>query len=129
MRKEGRKRKKAQSVKIKRLKKDKCKELSQDLQRLGIPEMCSIAKIGLRQLKGKNTRNEGQICYSQAPEMQQEKQKAQSNHSQYKGTVPRGTRMRSYKKGSSSKDLQTSRDGFRLLGKNDKEEGRPKAEP
>ena len=30
--------------------------------------------------------------------------------------------MRRYKKGSHSKDLQTSRDRFRSLGKNEKEE-------
>ena len=43
--------------------------------------------------------------------------------------VPWGTRTRSYKKGSSSKNFRTSRVGFRLLRKNDKKEGRPKVEP
>ena len=53
-------------------------------QELEILEACSTAKMGLGQLKGstkKNTRNEGQMCPSQAPSNAVGNQKAWSNHS------------------------------------------------
>ena len=105
--------KKRKEVQIRRWKKNQRKRAESGsleiAKGLKIPEAYSTAKTGLRQLKGKhqkNTRNKEQIHPSQVSEIQQEKgRKPKVTSHNAKGTVPRGTRTRSCKKGSSSKKL------------------------
>ena len=76
----------------------------------------------------RNTRNEGQICPSQAPSDAAKNHKAwrATTHEQKAGTL--GNLWRRTIRRSSWKNLQPGRDGFGSLGKNNKKKGQPKVE-
>ena len=77
----------------------------------------------------RNTRNEGRICPFQAPSDATRNQKAwrATTREQKAGTLKNAGRRTI--RGSSWENLQLGRGGFGSLEKNNKKEGRPKAEP
>ena len=77
----------------------------------------------------RNTRNEGQICPSQAPSDATRNQKAwRVTTREQKAGISENPGKRTIR-GSNWENLQLGRDGFGSLEKNNRKEGQPKAKP
>ena len=76
----------------------------------------------------RNTRNKGQICLSQAPSAARNQKAWRATIREQKANTSENPGRRTIR-GSSKENLRPGRDGFGSLEKNNKKEGRPKAEP
>ena len=97
---------------------------------LGIPEAYSTAKTGLRQLKKKKHKKQKVDTFFSgirdlARKMRKPKVTSHSAKERYLWELERGA----IKKEVAAKIFRTNRVGFCPLGKNNKNEGRPKVEP